>query len=123
MPKLHKKNGFTLIELIVVIAIIAVMVTIIVPSMVTFVSNSSDSANLANARAIFSAAQAVYAKFAANSLNTSLPENGPLLSSDTGDYMTAVKANLGSNDSYEFIVTISDLGVHSVTYEDQTYQP
>lgn len=54
-----RKNGFTLIELVVVIAILAVLALILVPAITGYVSKAENSKNQANARSVYTAAMVI----------------------------------------------------------------
>ena len=49
----YRKNGFTLVELIVVIAIIAVLAAILIPSVMGYIKKSKRSADITSAKAVY----------------------------------------------------------------------
>ena len=59
IKRIKKKNGFTLIELVVVIAILAVLALILVPAISGYVSKAEDSKNQANAKSVYTAAMVI----------------------------------------------------------------
>lgn len=54
-----KRNGFTLVELIVVLAILAVLAGLLVPSLTGYIDKAKKAKSLANARGFLNAAQTV----------------------------------------------------------------
>lgn len=57
----YRKNGFTLVELIVVIAIIAVLAAILIPSVMGYIKKSKRSADITSAKTIYDTVMAVIA--------------------------------------------------------------
>lgn len=57
----YRKNGFTLVELIVVIAIIAVLAAILIPSVMGYVKKSKRSADITSAKTVYDTVMAVIA--------------------------------------------------------------
>ena len=56
-----KKDGFTLVELIIVITIMVILVALLVPNIVGYVDKSNQTAVAAEAKSIFTAAQSACA--------------------------------------------------------------
>lgn len=59
MSKNKKKQGFTLVELIVVLTILAVLAGLLVPSLTGYIDKAKKAKSLANARGFLNAAQTV----------------------------------------------------------------
>ncbi|WP_058985823.1 type II secretion system protein [Hugonella massiliensis] len=57
---LKKKNGFTLVELIVVLVILAILAAILVPTLLGYINKAQDEKNYSTAQTVRVAAQAVY---------------------------------------------------------------
>ena len=53
----HKKNGFTLVELIVVLVILAVLAALLVPALTGYIDKASKSQVIAETRMLTQAAQ------------------------------------------------------------------
>lgn len=57
---LKKKDGFTLVELIVVLVILAILAAILVPTLLGYINKAQDEKNYSTAQTMRVAAQAVY---------------------------------------------------------------
>jgi len=56
--KMKRKDGFTLVELIVVLVILAILAAFTIPAMLGYISDAREKAGLAEARSAYIAAQA-----------------------------------------------------------------
>jgi len=56
--KMKRKDGFTLVELIVVLVILAILAAFTIPAMLGYINDAREKADLAEARAAYIAAQA-----------------------------------------------------------------
>lgn len=102
---LRKRNGFTLVELIVVIAILGILAAIIIPRIGGFRDSAERRAVQANHRILVAAAQMYYAETSA----------WPTQGSDLDDYFDTSKD--GTDTGYDAFVADSDLnnGSHVVS--------
>lgn len=57
---LKKKDGFTLVELIVVLVILAILAAILVPTLLGYINKAQDEKNYSTAQTVRVAAQSVY---------------------------------------------------------------
>lgn len=57
---LKKKDGFTLVELIVVLVILAILAAILVPTLLGYINKAQEEKNYSTAQTVRVAAQAVY---------------------------------------------------------------
>ena len=55
---IHKKHGFTLVELIVVLSILAILATLLIPSLTGYIEKAKKQAVLTEAKEVWTAAQA-----------------------------------------------------------------
>ena len=55
---IHKKHGFTLVELIVVLSILAILATLLIPSLTGYIEKAKKQAVLSEAKEVWTAAQA-----------------------------------------------------------------
>jgi type IV pilus assembly protein PilA len=60
--RIHRKKGFTLIELIVVIAILAILAAILVPTISGFIGRANDATDIANAKMLYNSGMMVLAE-------------------------------------------------------------
>ena len=75
--KMKRKDGFTLVELIVVLVILAILAAFTIPAMLGYISDAREKADLAEARAAYIAAQATVDSI-----------YGPMNTTDRGALMT-----------------------------------
>lgn len=61
--RLKKKDGFTLVEIIVVLVVLAILAAFTIPTMLGFVSDARGKAYIAEAREVYVAAQAVATEY------------------------------------------------------------
>lgn len=55
---IHKKHGFTLVELIVVLSILAILATLLIPSLTGYIEKAKKQAVLTEAKEVWTATQA-----------------------------------------------------------------
>lgn len=55
---IHKKHGFTLVELIVVLSILAILATLLIPSLTGYIEKAKKQAVLTEAKEVWTASQA-----------------------------------------------------------------
>ncbi|MCL2085024.1 MAG: type II secretion system GspH family protein [Oscillospiraceae bacterium] len=66
MRRIHRKKGFTLVEIIVVLVILAILMAATIPSMIGFINDARGKAYAAEARVGLTAAQAVVTELVAS---------------------------------------------------------
>lgn len=65
MDKRRRKDGFTLVEMLVVLVIMALLAAVTIPSMTGFIKDTKKKAELSEARVVYMAAQAAISDYAA----------------------------------------------------------
>ena len=55
---IHKKHGFTLVELIVVLSILTILATLLIPSLTGYIEKAKKQAVLTEAKEVWTATQA-----------------------------------------------------------------
>ena len=55
---IHKKHGFTLVELIVVLSILAILATLLIPPLTGYIEKAKKQAVLTEAKEVWTASQA-----------------------------------------------------------------
>lgn len=79
MCKLKKRNGFTLVEMLIVIAIIAILIAIAIPTVSTALENSRVAVDQANERAAQGAAVTAYLANSEKWLNSPAKQDDKLV--------------------------------------------
>ncbi|MBO7474414.1 MAG: type II secretion system protein [Ruminococcus sp.] len=93
-----KKNGFTLIELVVVIAIIGVLAALLVPAMLGYIKKSRRTSDISSAKRIY------------DSVMTTIADNDDAEEALTAQSAKQMQVTVGS-DTYDLCIACSKDGV------------
>ena len=79
LNKLHKRNGFTLVELIIVLVILAILAALLIPVLLEYVDKAKRQNDYNAARALMEATQAQLVEFYARNDSVNIATQGCIL--------------------------------------------
>lgn len=88
-----KKDGFTLVELIVVIAILVVLISLLVPSVMGYIDKSTQASVASEAKSIFTAAQSACAMSRTTGTSEASSTDFKTISTDTESFTAGCVTN------------------------------
>ena len=106
-----KKNGFTLVELIVVLTILTILAALLIPALTGYIEKAKKDKVIAETRMLHKAVQTITSELYAGSTQWKASNGAITLASSSGDPVPASSGLAGVNlkDSYNETVKLSEV--------------